>query len=87
MYLKLKVTNFFKTVASPVTWSHISFVNIWTARIRGMVAVCFVIKTFMLIMHWVAKQVNQLFRAGHCYEGADNGQISISGLVEYKVNH
>ena len=56
MYLKLKVTNFFKTVASPVTWSHISFVNVLTTKIRGMVAVCFVIMTFTLITVWMAEQ-------------------------------
>ena len=67
--------------------SHISFVNIWTARIRGMLAVCSVIKTFTLITVWPADQANRLFRAGHCYEGADNGQISISGLIGYNVNH
>ena len=61
--------------------------SIWTARIRGMVAVRFVIKTFSLITVRPAEQANQLFRTGHCYEGADNGQIIIGGFSGYNVNH
>ena len=38
-------------------------------------------------MAWLAEQANRLFRAGRCYEGVDNGQIGISGLIGYNVNH
>ena len=57
------MTNFLKTVASPVS-GIISFVNVWTARIRGMVSVCSVTKMFTLTRVWLAGQANRFFRAG-----------------------
>ena len=66
----MKVTNVSKTVASPMTLNHISFVNIWTARMRGMVAVCSVIMTFTLTTVWLVDKANRLLGAAHCYEGA-----------------
>ena len=71
----MKVANFSQTVAMAVTWSHISLVNVWTAGMRGMVAVCPITMTLTLITVWLAEQANRLFRAGHCYEGAGVGQI------------
>ena len=68
MYVKL--SNILKTVDSPVTRSQIVFVNVWTTRIRGMVAVCSVIMTFTLTTVWLVDKANRLLGAAHCYEGA-----------------
>ena len=45
-----------------------------------MVAVYSAIMTFTLTTVWLAEQANRLFRAAHRYEGADDGQISISNI-------
>ena len=57
-----------KTVALPLTVGHIRLVNVWTARMRGMVGACSLTMTLTLITLWLAEQADRLFRAGYCYE-------------------
>ena len=68
-------------VALPMTVTFCQYVD--SKNVRSVRNVRYVIMLLMLITVWLEKQADQLFKAGHCFSGIDDGQNSSTLVSEF----